>query len=212
MNKTINFGRHPNEKLQQLFTQKPFQIQEPEKAKIIFLGLDANWDEHIESDEYYFKEVLNYLEDGISYWKKNGFHTPMLSSSYKGKRAGKRYHQKFSKLGFTSKNAEDICFIELLSCCTFGNSSKNEKLFMEMVRANDNKKHLERIRNLSKKDNILICIPGSKDFKRIIDELKLFDTNDKTKIKEHTHFSFPFITNNALKKLGEELHEFLKRD
>jgi len=81
---------------------------------------------------------------------------------------------------------------------------------MEMVRANDNKEHLERISNLSKRENILICIPDSKDFKRIIDELKLFDTNDKNKIKKHTHFSFPFITNISLKKLGEELHEFLK--
>lgn len=42
------FGKNPSQRLQEAFSERPFQIQEPEKAKIIFLGLDANWDENIE--------------------------------------------------------------------------------------------------------------------------------------------------------------------
>ena len=37
----------PTLKLQQVFSQRPFQIQEPKKTKIIFLGLDANLDKNI---------------------------------------------------------------------------------------------------------------------------------------------------------------------
>jgi hypothetical protein len=205
-----SFGEHESSvKLKELFSIKSFQMQEPEKARIIFLGRDANFDIDIEKkDKLFFNEIVDYLENGIDYWKKHGFHTPMLKPCY-NKKNGQRYHQKFRKLGFTSDDADDICFLELLSCCTYGNSSKNKSKFMKMVKDVKNKKHLERIVNLSKKENIRICIPyGVKTIIKEIDDLKSFDTNGKN-IITHTHFSGS-ISNKDLEELKEKLHKFLK--
>jgi hypothetical protein len=202
---TNNFGKHPSKKLQEAFSQRPFQIQEPEKAKIIFLGRDANLDYNIEQDKHFFREITAYLMDGVAYWKSNGFHSPMLKPDYKGK-AGEKYHREFGKLKFTPANAEHICFLELLNCCTYGNSSKHESEYIKLLNEDANKNHLERIKNLYKMDNI-ICIP--KGLKRIIDKLKLFDTGNE-KIVIHTHFSNA-ISNNELCTLGEKLLQFISK-
>ena len=194
------FGKHLSNELQKLFSERPFQIQEPEKAKIIFLGLDANIDENIEKNEMLFNEFLKYFQDGVKYWKENDLHTPMLKSIYNG--AGKKYHENFCKLGFTKDNAENICFIELLNVCTYGNTSKNSKLFKELLNRKDNFIHLNRIKNLVDIGKI-ICIPQG--VKTYIDRLKLFDTNNK-KIIVHTHFS-DAITNKELVELGEKLRK-----
>jgi hypothetical protein len=199
----MEFGKHPSKKLQQIFSQRPFQIQEPEKAKIIFLGRYANWDINIEENKCFFKENLEYLRDGVKYWKDNGCHTPMLKPCYEGD--GKKYHKQFCKLGFSSENADDICFFELLKYCTYGIASKNEKLFMKMLYSDENKDHLNRIKNFSKMEN-RICIP--KGLKPIIKKLELFDTNNE-KIIIHTDFSNA-VSNKELYDLGEKLLEFIR--
>jgi hypothetical protein len=198
-----DFGIHPSDKLQEIFSKRPFQIQEPEKAKIIFLGLDANLNYDIEENEKtFFQEMLEYFTDGVKYWKENGIHTPMLKPCYTGN--GKRYHNQFCKLGFTTENAKDICFIELMKYCTYGNSSKNKNLFKEMLLDNENKNHLDRIRNLFEMEK-LICIPhGVETF---INELALFNVNNK-KIIVHTHFS-DSIANNELFALGKILKKYI---
>jgi len=206
MEKTVAFGKHPSEKLQQAFSKKPFQIQEPEKAKIIFLGLDANWDKYIEKKQpLFFNETLEYLKDGIKYWKANCIHTPMLKETYKGD--GKRYHTQFRKLGFSCREAEYICFLELLSICTYGSSTKNEKKFMEMVMSPENKEHLERIRKIFKLENI-ICI--SKGVERIIKENrdKLGINIHRKNIIPHIHFSGS-ISNEEINELGKRLWKYL---
>ncbi len=136
------FGIHPSEKLQKLYIEKPYQIQEPEKAKIIFLGRDANWDINIETHSM-FSEFEEYLKDGVKYWQTHGYHTPMLKQKYKG--AGKRYHEKFSTIGFTKDNAKDICFLELLGIPTYGKSS-GSKEYEKMLLDDSNKNHLTRIK------------------------------------------------------------------
>ena len=194
----MDFGKHESIKLQNIFSKRPFQIQEPEKAKIIFLGLDANIDKDIEKNELFFNEFFDYIQDGVKYWKNNGIHTPMLKTIYRG--AGKKYHENFCKLGFTKDNAEDICFIELLNIFTYGNTSKNNKLFMKMLTENSNKEHLNRIKDLVKM-NKTICLP--KGVNTLINELGLFKTNSD-KIIIHTHFSNA-ISNNELINLGIRL-------
>jgi len=69
--KDKEFGIHPIDgELQKAFSKRPFQIQEPKNAKIIFLSLDANWDKDIEiKQREYFKDTLDYLADGVKYWK-----------------------------------------------------------------------------------------------------------------------------------------------
>lgn len=200
------FGKHPSKKLQEVFSQKPYQIQKPEKAKIIFLGLDANFDKDIEKDECFFNETLKYLKDGVEYWKSNkDFHTPMLNPKCNYKGDGIKYHRNFRKLYFTSKKEDDICFMELLKCCTYGSSGTNRKLFMEMVKAPENKEHLCRIKKLAEMGK-KICI--SKSVSRIINQLKLFDVSGEN-IIIHRHLSW--ISNKELKALGKELHEFLAK-
>ena len=199
----MDYGKHESNELQNLFSKRPFQIQEPEKAKIIFLGLDANICKNIENDNFFYKEFSNYIEDGIKYWKNNEVHTPMLKSEYKG--AGKRYHENFSKLGFTKENAEDICFLELLNVLTYGNTSKNLKIFSKMLKENSNKIHLDRIKNLVKMKKI-ICLSCS--VKAFIENIGLFNTF-ANRIIAHTHFSNA-ISNNELKNLGNKLKEYIK--
>ena len=203
MNNNNEFGKHPSKEIQKIFSQRPFQIQEPEKAKIIFLGLDANIDKDIEQNKPFFDEFIEYLQDGIKYWKNNGFHTPMLGPNYKGN--GVRYHKQFCKLGITSKYAEDICFLELLNFCTYGKSSGN-KQYKEFLNGKSNQEHLKRIRNLSNMNKI-ICIP--KGVRNYIDELELFNTKNEN-IIVHTNFANA-ISNEELKNLGLRLKEHLNR-
>ncbi|MDR2583556.1 MAG: TM1812 family CRISPR-associated protein [Fibromonadaceae bacterium] len=217
------FGKHPSEKLQAVF--KGFQIQKPEDAEMIFLGLDANWDKDIEKKEpLFFEETINhYLKDGVQYWKDNGVHTPMLKEDtkqkdtkrkyiYKGDRrgGGVPYHTRFSKLGFTSDYAEKICFLELLSICTFGSSTKNTKEFKKMLKSEENAEHLERIWKIFLKKNIYICISPS--VREIIDELKdELNIKIEAKVEDIPHFSRHGITNDELEKLGKKLLKFLDK-
>jgi len=196
------FGKHPSEKLQQVFSQKPYQIQCPEKAEIIFLGLDANWDKNIERDKSYFEETINYLSNGIKYWKDNGIHTPMLKDTYKG--GGRRYHTQFRKLGFLPKDAEKICFLELLSICTYGSSTTNMTMFMDMLKSPENKKHLETIRKIFESENNVICIP--KGVKRVIDRLGGGFNLRRKNVIIHTHFSGS-VSDKELHNLGDKLRK-----
>jgi len=197
----IDFGIHPSIKIQQIFTKKPFQIQEPEKAKIIFLGLDANLDIDIEKNEILFNEIIEYFNDGIKYWKMNGYHTPMLKDIYTGN--GKRYHRQFCKLGLLPENADNICFLELLNKCTYGNSTKNTNLFMDLLNSSENKEHLIRIKKIFEMENI-ICI--SKGVKKILNKLgiKVIRKN----IIEHIHFSGS-ISNAQIFDIRNELNKHL---
>lgn len=200
------FGKHPSDKLQKIFTERPFQIQIPEKAKVIFLSLDANFDINIENNISYFNETLSYLSDGVKYWETEKIHTPMRRHYYKGN--GKRYHEQFSKLGFTSKNAKDICFMELLNVCTFGSSTTPEgKIeYAKLLLSAENQSHLKRIALLANDKNKLIVLVGAKT-KEYIQKLKLFNINSDN-IIVCTHFSAP-ISDEYLHNLGTIVSDFL---
>ena len=205
-----NFGRHPSKRLQKAFKERPFQMQVPEKAKIILLGLDANWDYNIDDDKVFFNEVLVYLSDGVKYWKDNGIHSPLLKDSYK--KSGKRYHQRFKKLGLTSKYAEDICFLELLNVCTYGSSrEENDKIELEnMIMGKENKNHLAQIRELAKMGKMIYLSASVIKINKKL-KLGLFDTNSKN-IKKHLHFSYPYMKDENLKNLGKEIIEHLNKE
>jgi hypothetical protein len=93
------------------------------------MGLDANFSETIE-DSPIFPEVLQYLSDGVGYWKEKGHHHPFLHPSY-GKGGGYRYHSQFSKIGLPPAYAEKVSFVELLSCPTCGKTA--QKRLMELI-------------------------------------------------------------------------------
>ena len=201
------FGKHTSQKLQEVFSQRPFQIQEPEKAKIIFLGLDANFDKNLETDKELFQEFLDYLEDGVGYWNKHGFHTPMLSKLYKS-RAGKSYHQKFEMLGLTSKDAQDICFLELLNVCTFGKMSDDDNEYKKLLNAESNKSHLNRISRLVKDQSKQIYICGTKVVE-CIEKFQLFDITAPN-VFVGKHFSdWSRCSPEYLKHVGKSIRIFL---
>ena len=195
----MNFGIHPSQKLQELFSDKPYQIQEPERAKLIFLGRDANWDINLE-DNPLFSEFEEYFQNGISYWENHGYHTPMLNPNYKGE--GKTYHRTFKRIGFTSDYAKDICFLELLKVPTYGKSSgKNEKEYLKMVMDDRNKTHLNRIREIQQNTNIHILIPYG--LREIIEKYSILDINSKN-IFFHKHFSNPTgVSDEEIKRIRQ---------
>lgn len=229
------FGKHPSKKLQDVFKQKPYQMQCPEKAKIIFLGLDANWDEDIE-EKSYFDEFIEYLNDGVKYWESNKdrkgrhIHTPMLRKfkNVDGRKGGRKYHREFRKLCFSHNNAKDICFIELLNVCTCGKSkesNESRKEFNRLLLDSEKEGHLERIQKLFEKENT-ICI--SKSISTILnDKLKFDITNGRKVIRTHlkdkkkpdtssknliihTHFSARGNNDNEWETLGSILKKYLE--
>ncbi|MBM3211245.1 hypothetical protein FJZ33_03430 [Candidatus Poribacteria bacterium] len=123
------FGIHPSEKLNVLYQKKAYQGQDPYKAKILFLSLDANWDYDIEQSPAW-PYVIEYLQDGVAFWKKYEIHHPMLLDTYQG--SGKTFHRSFQQLGLDSGYAEKISFIELYGKPTYGVSSKDAG-FKDMV-------------------------------------------------------------------------------
>jgi hypothetical protein len=140
---SMTFGLHPSLALQQLYRNRYWQGQDPEKAKILFLSIDANWDFNIEQkNPAFFERIKEYLQDGVSFWKKEGFHHPFLLPEY-GRGDGWRFHRNFAKLGLDSSYANCISFIELLDVPTYGMSTARENLtaFKSLV----NERHLERL-------------------------------------------------------------------
>jgi hypothetical protein len=121
------FDKHPSLKLMEAF--KGYQGQEPGAAQYLFMGLDANFSENIEKEPI-FPEVLEYLSDGVRYWKEKRRHHPFLSPIY-GKGSGYRYHYQFSKIGLTPDFADKISFVEVLSCPTIGKTV--EERFLKLL-------------------------------------------------------------------------------
>ncbi|MBA4372011.1 MAG: hypothetical protein C0402_04030 [Thermodesulfovibrio sp.] len=113
------YFRHKSSPLNEAFIERPFQGVEPESAKFIFVGLDANYDQNIENSPI-FPRVLEYLKNGAMFWKQHKVHHPFLLPEYKGD--GRRYHKTFADIGFTPEDAEDISFVELLHLPTYGRS------------------------------------------------------------------------------------------
>jgi hypothetical protein len=111
------YRKHPSVKLNELFQEKPFQGVSPESANFLFIGLDANYNEQIESQQI-FDKVVEYHSDGVNFWQKYKVHHPFLLDDYKGD--GRKYHKNFARIGFQDKDANLISFIELLHLPTVG--------------------------------------------------------------------------------------------
>lgn len=80
------------------------------KAKFLFVGLDANYPEDVETS---LPEVFDYLNDGIQFSIDNGVHHPFLLPKFQG-RSGQRYHKNFAEIGFKPLHADLVSFVELL--------------------------------------------------------------------------------------------------
>lgn len=112
------YTRHPSEKLVSIFKQKPWQGNDPAKAKFIFMGLDANYDANIEKS---LPEIFEYLYCGVDFWRLKKVHHPFRLPHYHG--CGRKYHDKFAEIGFTPEQAELVSFVEILHEPTEGRSN-----------------------------------------------------------------------------------------
>jgi hypothetical protein len=128
------YNPHPSAALNQAFVAHPFQGVEPEQARFLFVGLDANYDANVEHSPI-FRQLLEYLADGVSFWRTYGVHHPFLLPQYRGD--GRRYHKTFSRIGSTAANADQVSFVELVHVPTFGRSA--------LVVADLDPNHLRRI-------------------------------------------------------------------
>lgn len=128
--------RHPSAKLNELFTARPFQGVAPNNAKFLFVGLDANYSENIESQKI-FDKVIEYHQDSANFWRKYKVHHPFLLDEYKGD--GRKYHKNFARIGFQDRDADLISFVELLNFPTVG---RNKLSVTDLSES-----HLEQINN-----------------------------------------------------------------
>lgn len=133
-NKAIKFGVHPSLELIALFKNRPFQGQAPEKAEIIFLSSDANYSPEV-SNHTFFKCIMEYQKDGVTFWGKHKCHHPFLLANYpfSKTKAGVPFHRNFSKIGLGSEFSSHISFLELLDVPTIGNKSENINQFYSLV-------------------------------------------------------------------------------
>ena len=177
------YGIHPNEELRKLFKEKPYQGQDPEKAKIIFLNTDANYPEELTADNKFFKYIKDYHKNGVSFWKEHKVHHPFLLDEYPfpRNRGEVPFHRNISRLFPNSSYAEYISFIELLDVPTYGNRNNNMKKFYKLI----NKEHLKWIDNLVYSDSgklIFASIRANGAFnvmRRIKRRYKVFDWLDE---------------------------------
>lgn len=142
---TVKYDMHPSSDLVRLFAAKPFQGQDPSKAKILVIGNDANYSPEISSHDF-FRRILEYHSDGIRFWQKHKKHHPFMLAEYPfdKRRGGVRYHLNFSKMQFPSEYAEYFSFVELLNIPTMGNTGDDKERFFELL----SRDHLNWIENL----------------------------------------------------------------
>lgn len=221
----MQFNIHPSKSLQNLFKEKPYQGQTPEKASIIFLSSDANYSEEI-SNHSFFKFITEYQQDGVKFWEKYDRHHPFLLDSFPFKRnsGGRPFHNTFSRLGLTKEYARHVSFVELLDIPTIGNKTENKKLFYSLI----NIQHLKFLDSLILSDSnklILIssgvlqnmCFIKSKfDIFRWLDCNEIQNSSyskkiDSNQIQKIHHFSDRRI-NNQLNQIKFIIDQWLKID
>lgn len=128
------FGIHPSTALVEMFRAKPFQGQQPELARIIFISSDANYSSRL-SQHPFFRHILDYHSNPIKFWRTTGVHHPFLLDSYPfdRRRDGVPFHRKFAAMGLSPHYADKICFLELLDVPTIGIKSKARDDYRALV-------------------------------------------------------------------------------
>jgi len=113
----LKYGIHPSPVLRRYFEARPYQGADPSTACFLFFGLDANFDYHIDKSDVY-AEVGEYLDEGVAYWRAHDRHHPFLNPGYHG--SGRKYHERFSLIGFGPEHAHQVSFVEIMHLPTFG--------------------------------------------------------------------------------------------
>lgn len=118
---------HHSPRLIAHFANTPWQGTNPMEAIFLFVGLDANFNPNIdetlpiERRHIISAEVFDYLDNCFNWWDRVEVHHPFRLPSYNGD--GSRYHETIAEIGFTSRNAGFVSFVELLNMPTTGRSN-----------------------------------------------------------------------------------------
>ena len=74
----MTYGLHPSAQLRGLFDVQALlrQGQDLEKARVIIVGLDANYLLEISAVPTFFERIVEYQRDGVQFWQKHGVHHP----------------------------------------------------------------------------------------------------------------------------------------
>lgn len=217
------YGLNPSTELRQLFAAMPlpYQGQDPYKAKIIFVGIDANYSEEISAGEKFFQRIIQYHEDGIAFWKYHKIHHPFLLPEYPLPKntGGVPYHRKFRSMGLSPDFAEHISFVELLDVPTTG--STDRKIFWQLFNPEHAKAldtlFTEKSRRLiflsnsvigymgeaRKKYGIFAWLPGQCDW-------GVFHQIGDTEFFKAKHFSAA-VTLDELDAMGELIRKFCSK-
>ena len=187
------YNIHPSNELNRLFKNKPYQGIVPNLANFLFIGLDANYAENIESKDI-FKKVTDYHEDSVKFWQKYNVHHPFLLPDYRGD--GQKYHKNFSKIGFKAEHANQISFVELLHVPTVGRNKLHTSDLDESHLATINNAILNgKPKHIFVSANVLQLMKDSKKFSWLsktnsANEILpiIFRKNEKS-IYKHLHFS-----------------------
>lgn len=217
----LPYGRHPSESLQSIFQGQdfPHQGQRPHKAKVIVVGLDANYSPELAQHRDFFQHILEYHQDGVEFWKKYEVHHPFMLASYPLKKGtgGVPYHRKFQSLGLPSKYSEAVSFIELLPSPTTGSTEPDA--FWSMF----DERHAHKIDDLIQRGERRLVLLSSTLFSRYMKTAKRrygvftwlpksFSLGNMKSIGETIIFGAPHfsgaITNLQLKELGNQIRVF----
>ena len=168
--KNDKYRIHPSPQLVAAYKNNPFQGQHPQKASVIFFGIDANYASDIESDKELFNILLDYHKDGVAYWKnnENGDHHPFLLPLYRNrpKSEGLLYHDTFRKMALPQIPCADaISFVELLNVPTTGKLSEDKEKLFDALLCRD---HLKEVQEWIFEGNKLVFMPNE-----VIERLKV---------------------------------------
>lgn len=188
------FQPHPSDGLNRLFSRKPYQGADPATAHFVFVGLDANYDAHLESSAL-FSRVTEYHEDGVAFWKKHGVHHPFLLREYTGD--GRFYHRSFARIGFTPAHARLVSFVELLHVPTVGRNqlglgdlSEHHLEWLNGIFLEGAAQHIfipRAAADLMRKTRRFAWLP--KEPRRMPEPLDLWHRHGSKAIHSHLHFS-----------------------
>lgn len=169
---------------QAIFKAKPYQGQDPEKAKVLFVGRDANYPDDLCNDPF-FERVKEYHRDGVTFWGKYEVHHPFLCKDFPFPRnaGGYRYHYRFTRLGLKSEDAQYISFIELRELPTRGVTGKIPKsVFISKLEPS----HMQRLdRWIMQSGRKLVFLP-----KTVRDDMLKFRKGD-TNLFQFLNFNPP---------------------
>lgn len=173
-----------------IFKAKPYQGQDPEKAKVLFVGRDANYPD-LPCKHPFFERIKEYHRDGVAFWEKCEVHHPFLCDDFPFPRnaGGRPYHKNFTKLGLDSTYAKYISFIELRELPTRGVTGKIPKsVFISSLTLF----HMQRLdRWISQSGRKLVFLP-----KTITEDMLKFRKKNDTNLFQFLNFT-PRVPLNA---------------